>query len=229
MLIRLAGTIGNNANKTNLIYYFMETTNVKNAASVKSQISSENVKSRKQAIEMLSTLTSERRKYTDDEKKEVKTGHEYFKTACNSPSKAAKILFRFSMMENDTVKKVLLNRLNLPADANEAEFLKSCIAEYKRCTPFQSADGKALNKKSLKSEIFEDLKIVYFVERAKFTPELLYNTITKVTVKSQKVNDEYYIGVDNAEKRLKAAESKERARITRETKKEAKKEASTAA
>ena len=194
------------------------TVTVENSTNVKKIIASENVKSRKQAVEMLSLLTSERRKFTDDEKKDQKAGHEYFKTAYNSPSKAAKILFRFSMEENETVKKVLLNRLNLKSDVSESEFLKSCIAEYKRCTPFQSADGKALNKKSLKSEKFEGLKVTYFVERAKFTPELLYNTITKVTVKSQKVNDAYYIGAENAEKRLKAAESKEKARITRETK-----------
>lgn len=208
----------------------MKTTdNVVNATSVKKSIASENVKSRKQAIEMLSSLTSERRKYTDDEKKEIKTGNDYFKTAYNSPSKAAKILFRFSMEENETVKNVLLNRLNLPTDVSEADFLKACISEYKRCTPFQSSEGKVLNKKTLKSEKFEDLKITYFTERTKFTPELLYKTITKANINSQKVNDEMYIGAENAEKRMHAAESKEKARITRELKKEAEKEAEKAA
>lgn len=197
----------------------MKTTNESNATSVKNQIAAENVKSRKQAIEMLTVLTSERRKYTDDEKKEVKIGNDYFKTAYNSPSKAGKILFRFSMEENETVKKVLLNRLNLPNDVSEAEFLKTCISEYKWCTPFQSSEGKVLNKKTLKSEKYEDLKITYFTERTKFTPELLYKTITKAVVNSQKVNDEMYIGAENAAKRIHAAERKEKARITRELKK----------
>ena len=196
---------------------------------MKKSIASENVASRKQAIEMLSSLTSERRKYNDDEKKEVKIGNDYFKTAYNSPSKAGKILFRFSMEENETVKKVLLNRLNLPIDVSESEFLKACISEYKRCTPFQSSDGKVLNKKTLKSEKFNYLKVTYFTERTKFTPELMYKTITKASINSQKVNDEMYIGVENAEKRMHAAESREKARITRELKKEAKKEAANAA
>lgn len=195
------------------------TNNVVNTTNVKKGIASENVKSRKQAIEMLSVLTSERRKYSDDEKKEIKTGNDYFKTAYNSPSKAAKIMFRFSMEENETVKSVLLKRLNLPTNVSEAEFLKVCISEYKRCTPFQSSEGKVLNKKTLKSEKFNDLKVTYFTERTKFTPELLYKTITKVNINSQKVNDEMYIGVENAEKRMNAAESREKARITRELKK----------
>lgn len=201
------------------------TVTVENSTNVKKGIASENVTSRKQAIEMLSTLTSERRKYSDDEKKEVKIGNDYFKTAYNSPSKAGKILFRFSMEENETVKNVLLNRLNLKPDVSESEFLKACISEYKRCTPFQSSEGKVLNKKSLKSEKFEALKITYFTERTKFTPELLYKTITRANINSQKVNDEMYIGIENAEKRMHAAESKEKARITRELKKEAEKAA----
>ena len=185
-----------------------QTNNVISTQAISKRIAQENVLNKIAAHERIAELSANRRKFSESEKTENLAAKKHFTEMYDSPSKAAKILFRYSFKEDPAVQSVCIRELNISVDAKEYDFVKAVLAAISERTKFRSA-GKIVEERKVSND---DYRFIFYKEKSSFSPKWINDQLTKSIIKTFEVSPDLVMQSDAAKIELEKLSLQEKAK-----------------
>lgn len=198
-----------------------KTNNVISSENVKKQVANENVLAKQLAHERLIELSTKRRLFEAQQKKDNENAKKHFNEMFNSISKAAKILYRYSFKEDSAVQAVCIRELNVSLETSENDFVAAVLEAVKERTKFR-CNGKIVEKSYFITE--SAFRFDFYKVRNRFSPSWINSMLIKSVIRTYEVDESLvFSDKETIETAAKAAEHVHNAEIRKAEKAAAKK------